>query len=342
MWIQQGLMTSLVDVAEQHSLTRGSVLFTDQKPNQRAAYLGSTNRELSTLDLKDASDRIRLDLVEHLFPRNWYDALYACRSAKTQLPDGTVVELLKHAPMGSATCFPVMALCIWSLLTAALPTGSKILVYGDDIVVPSVFVPRAIAVLEAVGLLVNRSKSFVKGPFRESCGKEYIDGVDITPVRLRSNPDDDIPSRMKLIAFHNNVYRRNLVQPDWLTNLIHSWYPNVPEKSTKVHMAVLLPGGQSLFCRLDDEQTSALMWDSLSPVLDVYRADNQRLRSRWNPELHRREFRCLTVVQREVKYRADRWSQVFRAVVNPRKEKAFGWDALAKRVDYKYRWLDLR
>ena len=58
--------------------------------------------QLATLDLKDASDRLRLDVVQRLFPRNWADALTACRSGQTELPDGRLVTLNKHAPMGSA------------------------------------------------------------------------------------------------------------------------------------------------------------------------------------------------------------------------------------------------
>jgi hypothetical protein len=42
--------------------------------------------------------------------------------------------------------------------------------------------------LEAFGLKVNSRKTFFQGPFRESCGKDFINGVLVTPVYLRQHP----------------------------------------------------------------------------------------------------------------------------------------------------------
>jgi hypothetical protein len=58
-------------------------------------------------------------------------------------------------------------------------------VYGDDIIVPSLFYEEAVNGLQRIGLIVNLSKSFADGPFRESCGGEYYNGIDVTPVRVR-------------------------------------------------------------------------------------------------------------------------------------------------------------
>lgn len=358
MWIQQGIMSEIVTHLEAHSLTSGLINFTDQTVNQQAAFLGSITQETATLDLKDASDLVSMWLVEQIFPSNWVEALKACRSSFTKLPDGRLQPLAKHAPMGSATCFPVMALTLWALLTAFTswatgvsgkglfkrPTGKrKCLVYGDDIVVSSDFAEDVSRVLLCAGLLVNKEKSFVAGFFRESCGKEYYRGVDITPVRLRSLPDDDIPSRMKTIAFHNNVYMRYGIQPDWLTKLVHEWYPNVPERSIRIHDASL----QSNQTRMEalasvwGSHEETINTNSLSCVLNVYRADNSHLPKRKRVRFHRDEFRILSVVPKHTKYAKDCWSQVFRSVVNPRIQSALGRDALAKRVSYKYRWVPL-
>lgn len=369
MWIQQGLLPKLVTCMEAHPLTKGLVNFTDQSINRYQAFRGSITRESSTLDLKDASDLISLGLVECLFPANWFASLTACRSGSTRLPDGTVVELSKHAPMGSALCFPVMALTIWSLLTAyanmaqtersvrvsgALAKRNKsfawenpVYVYGDDIILPSSFAEGAKLVLASVGLIVNTNKSFVHGSFKESCGGEYYDGWDVTPVRLRALPDDDIPSRMRLIAFHNNIVKRYKEQPRWLTDYIHQWYTNVPERSVNVardevnglgahHPRILAPDIALNAMQLVDISSS------LSAVLDVHSADNQHLPRRFRRDYHRVEYRFLSVVPKGVKYPKDSWSQVLRALVNPRVEQEFGWDALAKRVSYKYRWAVLR
>lgn len=369
MWIQQGVLDKFVTCLEAHSLTKGLVNFTDQSINQYQAYRSSITGESATLDLKDASDLIPVELVKAIFPKNWVDALLACRSGSTTLPDGTQIELNKFAPMGSALCFPVMALIIWSLLTAAanmsqtersvraagaLTRAGKrfawdkpVYVYGDDIIVHSDFAECAYKVLHSVGLRVNTTKSFVRSLFRESCGGEYYNGWDVTPVRLRMLPTDDIPSRMRLIAFHNNIVVRTGAQPTWLTALIHTWYPKVPEKTSDsiVHCVpeatftglprILSGASVSNSMQLEDDPTV------MSGILEVSSASNHHLPRRYRAAYQRREYRCLVVIPKGISYPKDRWSQVFRAVVNPRSQNTFGWDALAKRVAYKYRWITL-
>lgn len=61
----------------------------------------------------------------------------------------------------------------------------NVYVYGDDVIVPKDYALHVQPALEAVGLLVNVNKSFYKGPFRESCGGDYINGVEVSPVRFK-------------------------------------------------------------------------------------------------------------------------------------------------------------
>lgn len=229
MWIQQGVMTKLMRRLESHSLTRQRINFADQTINQKLACEGSLTgsqltfhygkpvaprlgKDWATLDLKDASDLVALDLVRLLFPDNWVEALEACRSETTVLPDGRIVEMAKHAPMGSAVCFPVMALCIWSIVSESihLVSGSyqPVYVYGDDIIIPARYRKIATQALTTFGLVVNESKSYSTGPFRESCGKEYVNGIDVTPTYVSISPDDDDYARLRMIAFYNNCYRK--------------------------------------------------------------------------------------------------------------------------------------
>lgn len=195
MYIQQGLMTLLYDTLENHHLTSGQINFTDQSINRKLACAGSISGELATIDLSEASDRVSLDLVRRVFPPNWVEALEACRSEETVLPNGKVVKLAKFSPMGSSCCFPVEALIFWAASVSAVDhpyTWIKkhkqlpdVHVYGDDIIVPSNLYQETIRALESVGLEVNATKSYYKGPFRESCGGDYHLGVDVTPVRVR-------------------------------------------------------------------------------------------------------------------------------------------------------------
>jgi len=177
-WIQQGISRRLVQHIEELSLTRFNVFFTDQTPNQCGALLGSRTGRYATLDLKEASDRVSCGLVRLLFPSHVSEILLeSARSTSTTLPSGKIIRLEKFAPMGSALCFPILALTIWSILTAATSdadTQESILVYGDDVIVPTAFAANAIEQLESFGLKVNRDKSCTGGLFRESCGKDAL------------------------------------------------------------------------------------------------------------------------------------------------------------------------
>lgn len=191
-WIQQGLSQAIVRLVESHPQTKWSVRFTDQGPNQRAALMGSKHGRYATLDLNEASDRVSIGLVRLLFPEPLLSALLASRSLGTTLPSGEEVILQKFAPMGSALCFPILALTVWSLLDAGLRQfdenldGEEILVYGDDVIVPTYLAEHAMNILESVGLKINRDKSCTKGLFRESCGMDAYRGIPVTPVRFRT------------------------------------------------------------------------------------------------------------------------------------------------------------
>jgi len=205
MFIQQGLMRKLYEIVESHPLSRGQINFTDQSINNSLAKLASEKNHLATIDLTDASDRVSLSLVRQVFPENWVKCLEACRSEETTLPDGSVVKLNKFAPMGSSCCFPVEALVFWASAQAAIHMNQvrmmnreglnltaistcPVYVYGDDIITPSNYAGVVVRGLERIGLAVSPNKTFVDGPFRESCGGDYHKGYDVTPVRMRKIP----------------------------------------------------------------------------------------------------------------------------------------------------------
>ena len=194
-WIQQGIMQRLTTLIEQHPLTRGHVNFTDQTINRKLALLGSRTQEWATLDMKEASDRVSLELVNQLFADcPCLAGFIACRSTHTRLPDGRIIELKKFAPMGSALCFPVESLVFWALAVStimhAAPTTRRkalrsVYVYGDDLVIATPMVDVVMQYLPEVGLQFNLDKCCSTGFFRESCGCDAYKGVDVTPVRLR-------------------------------------------------------------------------------------------------------------------------------------------------------------
>lgn len=239
-WIQQGLRKAIYRLVESHPTTKWNVFFTDQGPNQRGALLGSSTGRYATLDLKEASDRVSLDLVRLLFPEHVFTYLECCRSGSTVLPSGERLNLRKFAPMGSALCFPIMALTIWALLTASAPdadTREGILVYGDDVIVPTAFAEDAMTVLESFGLKINHDKSFTQGPFRESCGVDAFKGVDVTPVRFRTRWDksQSADAYASWIEYANSLYAAQYYNTyDLIVSWMETIYGPIPGEDSAV------------------------------------------------------------------------------------------------------------
>jgi len=223
MWIQQGLGNQLKSHIERHPLTRGHVNFVSQEINRRLALSGSASQEWVTLDMKEASDRVSVELVNTLFAGcpDLIKALYACRSDQTRLPDGTHIELLKFAPMGSNLCFPIQAFSFYALCVGAIvceygvtrrEARESVFVYGDDIIVRQQYYPAVLRHLPFVGLLFNKDKCCTTGFFRESCGCDAYKGVDVTPLRLkkvwchRSTISADIAA--SYVGFCNQAFKR--------------------------------------------------------------------------------------------------------------------------------------
>lgn len=59
-------------------------------------------------------------------------------------------------------------------------------VFGDDIIVEKRAARKLVRLLNILGFQVNESKSFLEGPFRESCGADYFDGQPVRGVYIKS------------------------------------------------------------------------------------------------------------------------------------------------------------
>lgn len=193
-YFQQGVMAELYEFIGNHRYLGGRIKLRDQSQNQELAKQGSIDNSLSTIDLSAASDSVSWALVKGVFTgtplMKW---LWATRSRNTLLPDGNTVKLLKFAPMGSALCFPVECLIFAAVLEyeahkecrTSRKTPSFWSVFGDDLVVSKSITENVIRSLNEVGFLVNVDKSFTDGPFRESCGKDYYEGIDVSSTYYR-------------------------------------------------------------------------------------------------------------------------------------------------------------
>jgi len=254
-FVQQAMLSSLVDLLESPftgeghtNLSSSFIGFTDQVPNQDLARAGSADGLLATLDLSDASDSVANWLVEALFENFpvFSEAVEAARTRRVQLPSGEILTLQKFASMGSAMTFPIEAMVFASIaLTAVLssrglaPTrrslkelSGTVRVYGDDIIVPTDCAEAVIRWLWIFGFKVNEHKSFWIGEFRESCGKEFWKGHDVSVVKFRKQlPQSrrDVDAVVSTVETRNHLYRAGFrVLTEVMDNLLEGLLGHFP------------------------------------------------------------------------------------------------------------------
>ena len=186
--IQLGVHDYLAPILERKHVS----VLKDQRVNQLLAKLGSQSPGLdglATIDLSAASDTISIELVRWLLPEAWFEFLSDLRCTHSEV-EGKLYKLDKFSSMGNGFTFVLESLIFWALSESCrLDSGAPYLsiTYGDDIICPTASALLLTETLEALGLKVNTSKSFLIGPFRESCGADWERGRLVTPVFLRRN-----------------------------------------------------------------------------------------------------------------------------------------------------------
>ncbi len=317
-FMQQGVLRNLVrELEDPEELCSSFLGFTDQIPNREMACEGSLTGQLATLDLKEASDRVPNLLVKLMLGDHpWLSAAVDCtRSSRAEIPElGLCLpNLRKFASMGSALCFPFEAMVFLTITLMGVsrqrgvPLSRSFLtelrgdvrVYGDDIIVPTDCVLSVIGMLEAFGFKINSKKSFWKGKFRESCGGDFFDGQDVTPIRLKKVPPSSLRdgSRVKaLVEFRNRLYLRGMWKTaSWLDEaiaaLLRGHFPIVEPTSPGIGRLSFLPyQTEKMDEHMHAPRVKAYV---LNPLIKGPRIDDV-------PAL----FKCLTspVIQEDVKH----------------------------------------
>jgi len=256
-YTQQALLRAFLIRFYQNDILRELIGFDDQAPNQGLACQGSLDKRTATLDLSDASDRVSNQLVRAML-RPWPNldrAVDACRSRRAEVPGHGVVRLAKFASMGSALCFPIEAMVFTTLIFLGIQRSlnvsltrkdvksfaGSVRVYGDDLIVPVDHVQSVVQTLEHFGARVGLDKSFWNGNFRESCGKEYFMGQDVSIVRVRQvlpHTTADATEVIATVSLRNQLYQSGY----WQTC---SWLDKRLEKVLK-HFPVVLPDSSVL------------------------------------------------------------------------------------------------
>lgn len=299
-YFQQGLFASMRDWVEHHDWLRHVIQLDQQEKSKRLAQLGSSFGQFATIDLSNASDSVTLTLVKGIFRKSsLYADLICVRSDATVLPSGRILELEKYAPMGSAVCFPVecivfSAICELAAREVLGPqrgTRPEYRVYGDDIVADTKIAHRIVSLLAEMHFQVNESKSYwdvLPHNFREACGGEYLDGVEITPLRIsrwfhfdQGATLSSVEAVTSFVELCNNFYRRG--------------YMTCRRYLMGIGSARFNRWNQLYYIDKEDPSDSKDRSSALSPSILTFPdcRTNYRLRRRWNSALYRTEYLAL-------------------------------------------------
>jgi hypothetical protein len=178
----------------------GIDLADQQDWNKSLARRGSAGQiPIFTMDLASASDSMSRNMIREVFPRDFVAWLDLLRSPESTLPDGRVVKLHMVSTMGNGFTFPLQTLLFTACVYACyqfygipfraretgpcLPTFG---VFGDDIIADTRVFDALSALLGALGFTQNSEKTFKEGPFRESCGGDYLRGFPVRGVYIKS------------------------------------------------------------------------------------------------------------------------------------------------------------
>jgi len=182
-WFQLGVGKMI-----RRRLRRVGIDLNSQERNQQLAKRGSLDNSLATVDFASASDTISYATVESLLPPRWFEVLRRLRSVFGSL-GGKSIQYEKFSSMGNGFTFELETLIFYSIASACCEIlhedRTSISVYGDDVIIPVGAYTLFCETCKFYGFTVNAQKSFSSGPFRESCGTYWFNGLDCKPFFLR-------------------------------------------------------------------------------------------------------------------------------------------------------------
>lgn len=307
-WLRQGPFRFFVDLKRQDR-------------SRSMARLGSFTCLVDTVDLSSASDSVLWELVFRTFPAKVLKHLLATRTSMVELPDGTIFQMKKFAPMGSALCFPVQSTIytavillqyiayfrgmaaddpnlfqgfdfsnVMSIIAPGIGKYGDLLqpfvCYGDDLILDTRITSNTIDCLSTLGFEVNKEKSFMANDaIRESCGIYAYVGKDVTPLLFK------VPGKAPLVSIQavaSFIDQANYAY-DYNYNGLRSYLINLaldlPIRGPKVEL-----GGKRV-------NPVAFVKKGCGESLGLWcgRPRNTHLKTRFNAHLQRDELRCLTL-----------------------------------------------
>lgn len=158
----------------------------DQDRGKPLARAGSNGGNSVTVDFSSASDLVATEAVRWLMLESWFDVLDQIRHHTYKLPSGEVRSYSKFSAMGNGFTFPLESLIFYAIASTCCDlcglSRKQVRVYGDDVVIPREAYLLFVEVTRFLGMKVNVQKTYAFGYFRETCGSDFLQGVDVRPV----------------------------------------------------------------------------------------------------------------------------------------------------------------
>jgi hypothetical protein len=263
-------------------LKQAGINLRSQTRNQYLARIGSSWEGPAdlcpvTLDLSMASDTLSTELVRELLPEGWFILLNTLRSPYG-LVEGEEHPWAKFSSMGNGFTFELESMIFYALTCAvakqlgfpykkstpenadgSVLNDDHISIYGDDIIVPAGMALVLTEVLAFSGFKLNVDKSFLFGPFRESCGMDYFDGRNVRPLFLKRELKNakDLIFVANSHGTDNHILDYHLGDVDIRTNMARYCIHRLP---ALVRNTLLGPPTEDkeghIHCSLDAGQTS--------------------------------------------------------------------------------------
>jgi hypothetical protein len=136
-----------------------------------------------------------LGMLKYILPADFYNLLVKYRSPVVEIDKVGTVALNMVSTMGNGFTFPLQTILFSAVVVSCMKatgirgwntsSANSWGVFGDDIICPKSCTPEVIDTLTLLGFKVNDDKSFVEGPFRESCGSDFFLGSDIRGVYVK-------------------------------------------------------------------------------------------------------------------------------------------------------------
>jgi len=216
----------------------GINLADQQFKNRELARRGSVEDSFATIDLESASDSLSRKMLQEVLPDDLYRLLDRLRSPLTDVPGLGYIETGMISTMGNGYTFSLQTVLFSCVVVACFrargveicfPRGvcwGNFGVNGDDIVVPREIAGDVIRLLNILGFLANKDKTFLEGPFRESCGGDFWLGRFVRGVYVK-RLDSEQDRYSAINQLNQFTYRTGIVLTHTVQLLLASvkWLP---------------------------------------------------------------------------------------------------------------------